>query len=269
MKRFIELSALSIIFGFFAFGTYFAFSRLFSTQNSSFIENFEGAFLGAFFAFLFVRIGEALTKIYNRHSKNDYALVVFEHHLNDSLSILADNIYVIDGFLDVIETLEKSPEEPILYANKLHEIPINKESLLSLSNLELINDMASSNVAVRKLNNTMETVISSYIETKEAFISKSINQKTYYYNFMSMKPTFITLKKFTLASREEIVEILAAVRVLIGEAPILTRLIRKTLKIKYSKEMKFKINEEIEKLKIEIETVSKESKERIDKIEGQ
>ena len=267
MKKIFESSALAIIFGFIAYGTYFTFSGLLSKQTTKFIDNFEGAFLGAFFAFIFVRLGEALTKIYNRHSKNDYVLIVFEHNFNECLSILSDNLYIIDGFIGIIEKLEKHPNEPILYANKLHEIPIDKESLISLTNLELINNIATSNVAVRKLNNSMETIISTYTQTKDAFVSGTISQKTYYYNFVSMKSAFLDLKKYTIASRNEIVELLAATRVLIKEAPLLARIIRKTLKTKYSRNFKAKFGTEMEALKKEIEMVSKESQDRINRIE--
>ena len=65
-----------------------------------------GAFLGAFFAFLFVHVGEALTKLYDRAVRNHTGLVRLEHYLNESIDLLAENITVAQQ----VRQHDKTPE---------------------------------------------------------------------------------------------------------------------------------------------------------------
>src|SRR4051812_269798 len=55
-----------------------------------------GAFAGAFFAFLFVRFGDGLKKVYERKEKHHTSLVRLQHYFNECLSITADNEFIAD-----------------------------------------------------------------------------------------------------------------------------------------------------------------------------
>src|SRR5689334_17309051 len=61
-----------------------------------------GGFAGAFFAFLFVRLGEGLKRLLERQERNHSSLVKAEHYLNYCLSITGDNIFIIEDFATVL-----------------------------------------------------------------------------------------------------------------------------------------------------------------------
>lgn len=269
LKRYFEFSLVALWLGFVAFGVFFVFSSLFSAQSTKFLENFQGAFLGAFFAFLFIRIGEALTKIYERHSKNNLAIVQLQHHFNDCLTLITDNMHLIDIFLEVINTTETKPNEPIIYTSQLHPVPIKRDLLVALINVDFINEVFSINVRLRKLNDSMQTVNSSYAQTKKAFIEKHINVQTYNANVVSLKPDLETFKRFLSALRDEIVKMIAASRILIKDEPVLSKIIGLTFKSRYTKSFKNKLPEEIKRLRKEIEEIAKESRENIERIKKQ
>lgn len=266
MRKFTEILFSAIIFGFVAFGTFFVFSELVIKQNTKFIENFQGAFVGAFFAFLFVRMADGLNKIYERHAKNNKALIAFEHQFNDMGGIIYDNIYTLDTFLDFVQKIETNPGFPILFSGSLHEIPINKDVILDLINLDFINDLASYNLRTRKMNDSLLTFNSAYQQIKTSFLEKQSNIATYVHNVLDLKDTAILFKVFLNQLLEDTTVIGAKGRLLNNDVSFFSRIVLLTFKKKYPKNFTQEVDKELRKLKAEIEQVGKESKERIDNI---
>jgi hypothetical protein len=58
----IETVLFAVIVGFVASAAFLIFTDLFSASDANARESFHGAFMGAFFAFLFVRVSEGLSK---------------------------------------------------------------------------------------------------------------------------------------------------------------------------------------------------------------
>lgn len=266
MRKFAELLLSVIIFGFISFGTFFVFSELVTRQNSKFIENFQGAFVGAFFAFIFVRIADALNKIYERHAKNNKALIAFEHQFNDMGGIIYDNIYTIDTFLDFLHEIESNPKIPILFSGSLHKIPINKEMILDLVNLDFINDLDSYNLRTRKMNDSILTFNDAYQQIKASFLENQTNNTTYTHNVLGLKSTVILLKGFLNQLLEDTAVIGAKNRLLSNDVSYFSRIVLLTFRKKYPKNFMQEVDKEVHKLKSEIEQVGKESQERIDLI---
>jgi len=96
----METILLAIILGFIASVIFWIFHELFFVTNTIVRDNLVGVFMGAFFAFLFVRFGEVLSKIYNRHAINETALVRFEHHFNNCIDRISYNVSIIDTFFE-------------------------------------------------------------------------------------------------------------------------------------------------------------------------
>nr|WP_320048317.1 hypothetical protein [uncultured Desulfuromonas sp.] len=268
MKKFIETALFATIFGFFAFAAFFVFTELFSAQNPKFIDNFQGAFVGAFFAFLFLRFADGLSRIYERHAKNNKALILLEHHLNDCGGIIHDNIYILDRFLVLIEELEKDSSLPLVYSNILHPIPINKEIPVDLINIDSINELASYNLRTRKMNDSMQNLNNSYQQIKTSFVERHINPQTYVANVVGLKEDTLILRDFLSQLQKETVNVLATSRILCRDRTFFSRIVLLTFKQRYSKAYKENITTEINILKKEIDQVAKESKDRIDKIIG-
>jgi len=266
MRTKLEIILSAIIVGFIVYGSYFVFSNLFSHQNPKYIESFYGAFVGAFFAFLFVRFADALNRIHERHSKNNKALIVLEHHLNDRGSVVHDNIYTVDTFLSLMQEIKNNPEVPIIFPGIWHEIPLNKELIIDLINIDFINDLASYNMRTRKMNDSINTINRAYQHIKSSFLENSSEKSTYVHNLLAMKGDILTFRKFLVRLLEDTKVIVAKARILHRDIPFFSRIILLTFRKKYPKTFSKDLEKELATLSSEIETVGSESKERIDNI---
>jgi len=266
-KKLCELviKALPIIFlgmiaaFIFVFGV-FIFDKIFIQTDLDYINNAIGAFMGAFFAFLFIRISEVFTKIYERKKRHNDALVKLEYIYNEYLNIISDNIFIIDDFIGISQdAIQKN--QPFIYFNNLHQFPINKEIILDLYNIDLINEVFSFNSNINKINDSIDAVNRAYAEIKNIFIQKQIDYKTYEINVNMLIKKFQEIKKFLVALTEEDKEVIAMIRILLERKPLLIH-----LKEYFSDKLKKQIPEEIKKIEKEINTVETKDKKRINEI---
>lgn len=267
MKKIISVFLLAIIFCFIATFSINIFGKLFFSPANENLVNFEAAFFGAFFAFLFVRIGEGLTRYYNCKSKNYSALVKLQHHLNDCLGLIGDNLYVINSFLNSIGILKEKEKTPLpIIGDQLDGLPIDKELIFYLSNIDLINDLSSFKLRTRKLNDTMQTFNRVYKQVMDSFVDRKIDDASYRTNVLGMEANIVNVKKFLYASKDETIKLMASIRILLKDEPLLAAIIRNFTKNRYDKTFPFKQKEQIKKIKNEIDEISKESRDRINNI---
>ena len=253
---------LAIIFAFiFTFGI-FIFNKVFFKPDLDYIDKAVGAFMGAFFAFLFIRIGDTFAKIYERQKKHYNALVKLEYICNDYLNIASDNIFIIDDFNKIAENAFRK-DQPIIYMNKLHLFPLDKEIVLSLGNIDLVNEVFTFNTDLNKMNSSIETVNRFYEEIKDAFIQRKVDDQTYKVNVQICIGKLIELKKFLVDLEEKTERILAISRILSKDKLLLTHFISKRY---FTNKLEKKIPKEIEKLESEIAEVSTKSKKEIQEI---
>ena len=225
-----------------------------------------GAFSGAFFAFLFVRFGEGLKRIYDRKEKHHTTLVRLTHYFNDCLNITGDNVYVANTALSVFseETLA-SGELPVFF-NEFHSYPIDRELVIGLTNMDFANEVYTLNVELRKLNDSMATTDRSYAEVKAAFISKQIDPKTYVANVRHGRPRYIELREFLLELKADLIRHMASANLLARDAPFLVRVIRGLTRSTYSKRFTQQRQTEARRIEAEIEALAEASRVRIDAV---
>jgi len=265
-EKVILLSLFGLIFSFiFTFGVYI-FKGIFIYQNFNYIDNATAAFMGAFFAFLFMRISDALTRIYERQVKHYNALVKLEHICNKYLNLISDNIFVIDDFIKITQQEAIQSNKPFIYFNVLHEFSIDKEITLNLINLELINEVFSFEVGIDKMNSSIGAVNRFYSDIKDAFLQKNIDFGTYKVNIQILIEKLKELKSFLLELEKENKQIAAKTRILIKDKPILTRLVCFISKKRFTDEMKREIPKELKKLETEIEINKEKSKTKIKEV---
>lgn len=130
------------------------------------------AFAGAFFAFLFLRIGEFLSKLYQREVKHYNTLVILQTQLNEIGGIIHDNLYILPQFQVVIRSGN-------IYFNNLHTIPIDRTHYDNLYDIDLKNDLFEYYYKIRKINDDIESATSGYQDIKNAFIQKHIEKPDY------------------------------------------------------------------------------------------
>ncbi len=267
IKKIAEVILVAIIFGFIASASFLVFRELFIVPESTALHNFQGAFMGAFFAFLFVRLGEGLTKIYERRAKNHTALVRLQYNFNDCLNIISDNIYLVDTYFAIFNGYGPNATERKIFGNVLHPAPIEKDLVVSLMNIELINKIYSLHVDLRKLNDSINTINNMIGQTTRSFIEKHIDHQTYATNIDHHKILMNDIKKFSFAAKKDITSAYAATRVLLQDENFLARIIGLFTKKQFTRSQKQKIQEEIKKLESEIEQCESESGSRIEAIQ--
>jgi len=186
-------------------------------QQNLIVQGF-GAFAGAFFAFLFLRLSEFLTKIYQRELKHYNLLVNLETQLNEIGDVIHDNIYVLPNFRRVILSGN-------IYFNNLHQIPMDKGHYENLYDIDLINDLFIYYYEVRKLNDDIQTATCRYQEIKNAFIQKNINKSGYVINAQLLADNLKFIEAFLVKLQKDTVLLIAKVRIRIKmDKPLGTKL---------------------------------------------
>ncbi len=261
LKKIFTIAGVFSLFSIIFYLTLFFGNTIFIEKDSYFIANGVGAFMGAFFAFLFLIVERLFEKIYSRNKKHRNALVKIEYTLNEYLSINYDNIALSEGF---IKSIEKK------YVNVSHftKLEINREILLDLYNIDLINDFDTLNIEIYKDNESLETVSSWYNKINESFLDGKINKEYRDINLRQVSENFKNLELFLESLEENIIIVRAKARVLLQEQESAIDWLIKIISHKehYPNNFDKKYREEIKKIKVDIKQNTEVSKKEIDNI---
>ena len=253
-----------IILAFITVYTTDVFNKLFIESNSKFTESASAAFLGAFLAFIFVRVADFFKSYSDRVAKSHSALVKLQHSLNNLLTSLDDNIYVIEIFEKIYNTYKvKSPEHTFIWANKLHPVELHNDIIIDLLNIDLINELFSLNIHLRKLNNSMDTTNDAYQESKNALIAKNITPQNYLDNVANLYSNLLTIKKFLKDAMNETTIVFAAIRILAKQKPLISYIFPLVSGPSLDKSFNVKRDKERNALLEEIKTTKQKSSDRI------
>lgn len=248
--------------------SYYIFKELFFESNLEFSNSAYAAFLGAFLAFLFVRIGDFLKAFSDRLSRNYNALVKFDHILNSLYNDLDDNIYVVEIFESLYQENIKAVEEKriFIWANRLHPVRLFDDLILELLNMDLTNELFALNIHLRKFNDSADTINRAYTESKEALISGSIEPKVYIDNLGNTHRHLLDIKSFLISYSEEIKEAISAVRVLCKRKTLMGSIFARLPGRNYSRDFDTHRQEQLKILEEEMTRTRKSSGEKIESV---
>lgn len=262
-KKITEIICFSIIFAFFFLASQQVLNEIIFHDESNRVIPITNAFLGAFFAFLFIRIGDFLNAIYARKKQHHTALVRLEYFLNECFNQIIDNISVIDGFISFINKTKDTNIIPI-YANTFQPFDINKEILVDLANIDLINEIACFFVDLNRANSDMLIFSRIYDELREGLIQKTISRVEFKYNISNLVLKLAELKKYFLSLEQKTEKNCSIVRLLLKDKMIWSQIVSKLFKDKLPENSK--IIDEISKLHEERQQNIAKSKQKIDQI---
>ncbi len=149
-----------------------------------------------------------------------------------------------------------------------HEYPIDKDIVLSLTNIEFINEVYTLNVELYKLNHSMQSIDTSYEQIRTAFIENNIDINTYKLNIKAQKEKYKEINKFLLTTKDDLVRLLSISRILTKSSPLLSKIITVISQSKYPDDFNSLLDIEIRKLNQEIEENAQRSQNRIKKTKG-
>lgn len=246
------------------------FHKLFIEVDDEFSGSAAAAFLGAFLAFVFVRIGDLFKSYSDRTTRNHSALIKLNFLLNGLMNELDDNVYIIDKFEESYQRHIESKElsNILVWPNRLHPVSRPKEIIIELINVDLINELFAFDIHLHKLNNSTETLNNAYAEIKNAMMSERITTDEYLRNLSKIRHDLQDMKSFLKASLAETKQSLSAVRILAKKPPLMVYLLKRIAGQKYRKSFPEERGLELSKLNEEIENTKKKGRDRINEIEA-
>jgi len=267
LKDIVTAIFFSVIFVFvFIVATYIS-GKIFVAHSIPYIENGLAAFMGAFFAFLFLRVSDWLTKLYDRQVKGYNGLVKLDQALNRNLALIAHELFVMkshEGALKETKEEDKISSSP----QKFDLFPIHDEILLELTDIKLINELFRYNDDLRKVNYDMSAANDS-LNNLIQYSRDRGDVATYLYNVEKIKSqSFPIYKKFLNNKiKEETFNLLAKTRVLSKrKRPLFTKIMFWIIRIDYSEKLLEKIKDEKKTVLEEYKLIQKESLKEIKKI---
>jgi hypothetical protein len=234
--------------------------------KASDLESFKalvGGFGGAFFAYLFVRFGDALKKVYDRKEKNHSTVVRLQHYFNDCLNTTADNLFIADDCIKIFDEKRLQTGEHPIYMNVFHSYPVDREILIGLTNIDFLNEVFTLNVELNKLNDSLATVDRAYGQIRDAFIAKHIGDPDYVNNARLTRERCAEVKGFLLQTKQDLIRLFAVANLLLKDPPFLVRVIRALTKTRYPRNFKSSLEREMVRVAAEIEAIGRQSAERI------
>ena len=222
-----------------------------------------GAFGGAFFAFLFVRFGDGLKKIYDRKEKNHSTIVRLQHYFNDFLNITGDNLFIADDCIRVFEEKSLQAGHRVIYMNVFHSYPVDRETLVGLTNVEFLNEVYSLNVDLNKLNASLAAVDRAYGHARDAFVATHLDLLSYIDNARRTRDRCAEMRGFLLRTRHDLIRLLAMANLLAKDPPFLARVIRALTKTSYPRSLKSSLDAEISRVTADMDDIAKQSAQRV------
>jgi hypothetical protein len=181
------------------------------TKHSSGRDTLFSAFGGAFFAYIFVRLGELFNRISKREKLNLDTLVEVEYTLNDHLNRIGQNTGILDALLVVVST-----KSPVVNFMRIKPIPNDKSGLQDLKNLDFINDMFNYYVDLEKINEGFELVLQFAIKLinddasmRAANLPPANIQANYKMNADALKEMASDTKKLLVQAEKDCMELIA------------------------------------------------------------
>lgn len=273
LKRAIENAAASLIVAF-AIAAGILLARLvFRSGDEALTRSLFGAFVGAFFAFLFIRVAEFLTKLYERHSRAFTALLALELRLNGIMSELSDSCYVLDNFAKTFDGIQEDDTTMPVWTSRLSEISLDRNLVIDLANIDFVNDMLSFGVDLRKHNDSIATANRTYDRTEERFLlllqsDEEHAKANYVQNARELVRDFAKLRAY-IASREVLCqELIAKVKVQLLDITFADRIYWRLTKKRYTPAFRKLLPKAVATVRTEMAAKRKQSQEELDKVYG-
>jgi hypothetical protein len=234
-----------------------------AASNPKTLESVSGAFAGAFFAFMFVRLGDALNRIFARAERNQTALIRLQHYVNDCLNTNNDNIFVAEDAIRTFAETEFAAGKLPIFMNVPLKYLIDREVPLGLTNVDFVNDVYSLNVDLNKLNDSLATIDRANSELRTALLAGTIPHEAYLVNARRTRERYREVNGFLHATHDQLVEALATARLLAADAPFFVSLIRRLTISRHKRDFPNRLGQEIDKVDAEAKEIGEKSKEKI------
>jgi hypothetical protein len=227
------------------------------------------AFMGAFFAFMFVRFGEFLKKIHDRQEANDNALIKLQYHFNFCLNTTSDNIFIVNKIVDEIFTeANLASSEPPINSNIFYQYPINWDTAANLTNVEYLQEISAFNANLHKMNESLQTIDRGYSQIRDAFFGEVIDISTYKINARIHRDKCEEMRGFLIDINDDIIKLISLNNLQLNDRPFIIQVVRILVRSSYHSDFSVRLPLEQERVKAEIAKFAEASAEKIRKAQG-
>jgi len=266
MIKFFESILVSVVIFFFLIVTLVVSNKVFA--GGGFINSeVISAFFGAFFAFLFIKFGDAMSKLYERRAKHYNALVKLEFDLNKVIFVTNINSLIFNDYKNTFKNareINKIVYNPL----QLQLFKFNDSLMMELFGANIINKVLNYNFDIESINIELETLNSYYKQLIETSMS-NLSVDTYLVNISVIEKKVDILDQELKNINRQAEDLLILSRVLMNHKPFFMRFMFWTMNKckKISKDDLKKERDFLNKQKLEFSKTSKEKRwDLIDKI---
>ena len=252
-KSLLTLAGGGIVFGFFAAAVFLVFSLLLGSGDPEYARGFFGAFAGAFFAFLFLRIAEGLTKLFDRQWENCRAISRLEHYLAACWGVLCEDVDFVSAYVKLFKDIPLNTYPAPIYPHRLQIIPIDRQLPLALTNLDLVNELVPYNEDLRLTNNHMAALNGALDMAVQSYMAHYTDPKSYLELVGKHAEAVAELAPFLELRRERTRELIAAARVLGRKKPLLASAIARLTGGRYDAAFHAERADELKEMEKEME----------------
>jgi hypothetical protein len=185
-------------------------------------------FFGAFFAFIFVRFADFFTRLYERSVRNRNALVAIQHRYLQAINEISDNVHS----LQVWDRIRAGGVA--LWMSRLHDVPMPRDLLLQLTNIDLVNELFDLHTRIHRINQDSATFNRTYEELSAAMLDGKIPQADYVANLQGLDQHRWLMQEFMTAAEVDMQRAVAALRVAMSHRTIGQRLQSALLSSRYT-----------------------------------
>lgn len=239
--------------------------------KSSDLEAFRalvGGFAGAFFAYLFLRFGDALKKLYDRKESNYTSLVKLQHYFNDCLNATSDNIFITNDSAAVFSEEHLASGSAPLYMNVFHQYAIDRDTITKLTNLDFLNEVYSMNVSLNKMNQSLASIDRAYTLFREALLAKNIDLVTYQANARRYRERCVEIRGFLQQLQGDLIRLFSVANLLLKQRPLFVSVMQRLVRTNYPKDFHTQLALEQPRVRAEMESIAATSAERVRAAQG-
>lgn len=260
IENYLAIIIVLVISSFIIFWLSSLYSLAFKSNDADFMKSVVASFAGAFFAFLFLRVGEILEKYYQRQVKHFNALVSMEIFFDELGTIVHDNIYLLPTFRSTINSGN-------VYASIMRPLPIRRDYYEELHDIKLINDLYKLNYDLRRINDDLESANDWYLHLRQIYTTGQMQPDHYIENAKILSENLKVIQAALTLLLDDVVRLDAITKIrLEADKPLLTRFMHFIID-KTRQDIKPKqIEQKMKALKSEIAESGKDSQPRIEKI---
>lgn len=169
--------------------TVFVFQKVFIEMERDYISSGVGAFMGAFFAFLFLRIAQWFDALYQGKQAHYEILIKLEQICNEYLGIIDENKAQIGDWLRTLKSNNR-------WGNQLEVFPRDKDITLKLKDFDLLNNAFRLDIEARRLNASIDMIFKRYRDLHNDYGKKLISDTVFSKNISVLLPRIEELLKF-------------------------------------------------------------------------